>query len=219
MSDALFHSGCAQSSALTIKAHETNLIFKLEGFEFKARGQMTRKLSTWALAWLLVLFAGCSPFSKAVRQQVDERLSFAEVQKNPDEFIGKKVLWGGVIIETTNTQAGTLIKVRQTDLDFETKPKDLDVSHGRFLVHYNGFLDPAIYAADREITLYGEIVGKQDFPLGETRYSYPVVLSKELHLWEKITPYPNYDFYDPWFWGYYPYPWFYAPQPYGWHRW
>jgi outer membrane lipoprotein len=179
---------------------------------------MTRESSTLALAGLVLLIAACSPFSRAVLQQVDDRLRFAEVQKNPDGFIGKKVLWGGVVIETTNTQTGTLIKVRQTELDFETRPKDLDISHGRFLVRYNGFLDPDIYANDREITLFGEIAGKEDIPLGETRYTYPVVQAEALHLWEKRKPYPNYDYYDPWFWDYYPYPWFYGPHPYQWHR-
>jgi len=181
---------------------------------------MARKpinMLAWAGAILLV--AGCSPFSKAVLQQVDERATFAEVLRDPDRFMGKKVLWGGVIAGTTNTQAGTLIKVRQADLDFETRPKDLDTSQGRFLVKYDGFLDPAIYASGREITVIGEVVGKEAIPLGETHYTYPVIRAEEMHLWEerKGNPYPYY--YDPWFWDYYPYPWFYGPYPYRWHRW
>jgi outer membrane lipoprotein len=180
---------------------------------------MARKLNTLALTCLVLLIAECSPFSKVVRQQVDERLTFTEVQRDPDRFIGKKVLWGGVIMETTNTQAGTLIKVRQANLDLETRPKNLDTSHGRFLVRYNGFLDPAIYVNGREITLAGEITGKEDIPLGETHYTYPVVRAEELHLWEKRQIYPYYNYYDPWFWNYYPYPWFYGPYPYRWSRW
>ncbi len=168
------------------------------------------------LVTLSLLIAGCSPFSKAVRQQVDEGVTFAEAQRDPDRFIGKKVLWGGLIIETTNTEGGTLIKVRQADLDFETRPRDLDTSNGRFLVRQSGFLDPAIYAEGREITAFGEIVGKEDVPLGEIRYTYPVVRLGKLHLWEKRQVYP---YYDPWFWDYYSYPWFYGPHPYRWHRW
>jgi outer membrane lipoprotein len=177
---------------------------------------MTRELNTLTLACLILLIAGCSPFSKTVRQQIDERLTFAEVQKDPDRFTGKKGLWGGVIIETTNTQAGTLIKVRQADLDFETRPKDLDTSHGRFLVRHSRFLDPAIYAEDREISVFGEIIGKEDMPLGEILYTYPVVRAEALHLWERRRDPMHY---DPWFWDYYPYPWFYRPHPYRWHRW
>jgi outer membrane lipoprotein len=177
---------------------------------------MTRKLNRLGSALVILLIAGCSPFSKSVRQQVDEGMTFAEVQKNSDRFIGKKVLWGGVIIETTNTQAGTIIKVRQTDLDFESRPKDLDTSKGRFLVRQGGFLDPAIYTEGREITAFGEIVGKNDMLLGEILYTYPVVRSEALHLWDIRRAYP---YYDPWFWDYYSYPWFYGPYPNRWHRW
>jgi outer membrane lipoprotein len=179
---------------------------------------MTRQWSRSCLAFFILLATGCSPFSKAIRQQVDEGLTFAEVLRTPDRFIGKKVLWGGVIIETINTQDGTFVKVRQADLDFETRPKDLDTSQGRFLVRHSGFLDPAIYAKDREITVFGEIAGKEDMPLGESHYTYPVVRSEEVHLWEKRQVYP-YNYYDPWFWDYSPYPWFYGPYPYPWRRW
>jgi outer membrane lipoprotein len=179
-----------------------------------------QRLSLAAL--ILLMIAACSPFSKSIRQQVDERLTFAQVQRNPDQFMGKKVLWGGVIIKATNTDAETLIEVRQADLDLETRPKDLDRSQGRFLVRYGGFLDPAIYVEGREITVFGEIIGKEDMPLGETRYTYPIVRSEKLHLWEKrqVYPYPYYayPYYDPWFWDYYPYPWFYGPYPYRWHH-
>lgn len=165
---------------------------------------------------LMLLVTGCSPFPKSVLQQIDERLTSKEVQRAPDNFIGKKVLWGGVIIKTTNTPTETLMKIRQTDLDIDTRPKDLDRSQGRFLVRHGGFLDPAIYAEGREITVFGEITGKENMVLDETRYTYPVIRSEELHLWEKRQIHP---YYDPWFWDYYPSPWYYRPPPYRWHRW
>jgi outer membrane lipoprotein len=177
---------------------------------------MIRKLGLNVLTMLMLLVAGCSPFPKSVLQQVDEQLTFKEVQMTPDSFIGKKILWGGVIIKTTNTPVETLMNIRQTNLDIDTRPKDLDRSQGRFLVRYGGFLDPAIYAEGREITVFGEIRGKEDMALDETRYTYPVIRSEELHLWEKrqISTY-----YDPWLWDYYPYPRRFGPTPYRWHRW
>lgn len=149
-------------------------------------------------------------------QQVDERLAFQEVQSNPDGFIGKKVLWGGVIIKTINTPGETLLNIRQTDLDISTRPKSLDRSQGRFLVGYHGFLDPAIYAEGREVTVVGEIAGTQEMVLGETRYRYLIIRSEELHLWEQRLDVP---YYDPWIWNDSPYPWYYRPYPYRWRRW
>jgi len=154
----------------------------------------------------------CAPLSREIMSQVDETLTFQVAQKDPDRYIGKTVLWGGVITEITNKQNETDLNVRQAELDIEKRPKNLDRSAGRFIIRYAGFLDPAIYQAGREITVAGEVVGKEVLPLEKIQYSYPVILAKEIHLWERLQPVrPYYPYYwDP-FWGPYGY-------PYRWYR-
>ena len=163
------------------------------------------------------LIFSCVPLSKEVMQQVDESLTYQAVQRNPQDFLGKTVLWGGVIVKTTNRQEETVLEVRQSELDIEKRPKNLDSSAGRFIVRQAGFLDPVIYKEGREITIAGEIAGKEALPLGGLQYAYPVILAKEIHLWEKIDPqsypYPYWDY--PPFWGPYGYPYGY---PYWRHR-
>ncbi len=122
-------------------------------------------------------------------RQVNEFKPFRDIQKAPELYAGKTVLWGGVIIETTSKKDETLIKVVQTELDIIKRPHDLDISGGRFLVRYPGFLDPAIYEKGREITVIGKIAGKEIIPLGEVLYTYPVILAKDIYLWEKPDPY------------------------------
>jgi outer membrane lipoprotein len=164
------------------------------------------------------LFAGfvssCAPFSKEILSQVDGTLTFQAVQKDPERYLGKTVLWGGVITEITNKQNETDLNVRQAELDIEKRPKNLDQSAGRFIIRYAGFLDPAIYQAGRQVTVAGEVVGKEVLPLEKIQYSYPFILAKEIHLWEKLLPlrpWPYYSYYwDP-FWGPYGY-------PYGWYQ-
>ncbi len=173
-----------------------------------------RRLLIMELLLMALLLTACAPFSKRVMSEVNPTIPFADVLKDPDRYKGQTVLWGGVIIETTNREGETLIKVRQTNLDLEKSPINTDKSAGRFIVRYHGFLDPAIFDKGREITVVGTLSGKEEQALGEARYLYPVVDSKELRLWEKrreVSPY------DPWFWGPpydfgypYPYPW--------WHR-
>jgi outer membrane lipoprotein len=147
--------------------------------------------------------------------QVDPTLDFRVVQKDPSAFQGKTVLWGGIIVETLNRADETLIKVRQTDLDYQTRPTNVDRSQGRFLILYGGFLDPAIYREGREITAAGEISGKEALPLGNFHYSYPVLKAKEIYLWEIMIPYRP--IYPPWYYSPY-YPWWgyrpYEPYPY-----
>jgi outer membrane lipoprotein len=160
------------------------------------------------IAILFLLVASCAPFSQEVMQEVKKDIEFSDAIKDPEAFKGESVIWGGVIIETIARPGDTLILVRQTELDFQKQPKDPDKSAGRFIVRYTGFLDPAIYSKDREITVVGTIAGKEDRPVGERRYSYPVVDVRDLRLWEKRMDAPYY--YDPWYWG--PYPW----RPYPW---
>ncbi len=157
----------------------------------------------------------CAPLSREIMDRVDTTLTFQDIQKNPDAYRGKTVLWGGVIVETNNKQQETLIKVRQTELDYQKRPIHLDRSLGRFLIRQPGFLDPAIYSAGREITVAGEVAGKEVQPLGNSQYAYPTVAAKELYLWERTPVYqPIYPpwYYDPYYlwWPHYPYwrhPW------------
>jgi outer membrane lipoprotein len=160
--------------------------------------------------WLPLILMGmglmlsCAPLSKEILLQVDPALTFGDVQKNPDAYAGKIVLWGGVIVETNNRQQETLIQVRQTELDYQKRPTSLDRSLGRFLIRQPGFLDPIIYSEGREITVAGEVAGQEFLPLGNRRYTYPVIAAKEIYLWERHPPYSPY--YPPWYYDPY-YPW------------
>ena len=163
----------------------------------------------WLLLILLVVgpAVSCAPISKDIMYQVDTTLTFRDIQKDPDSYRGKTVLWGGVIVETNNKQQETLIKVRQTELDYQTRPIRLDRSLGRFLIRQAGFLDPAIFREGREITVAGEVTGKEVLPLGNSQYTYPVIGAKEIYLWDRRLEYrPIYS------------PWYYDPYYFWWHR-
>lgn len=156
--------------------------------------------------------SGCAPvISKGLRAQVDKEILFEEVIQDPDAYQGKIVLWGGVIIAAKNQREGTLIEVLRTATDMNGRPKDVDRSEGRFLALYDGYLDVAIYAQGREVTVAGEIMEKRVLPLDEIEYIYPVISVKEIHLWSpksKDRFYPYHHWHYPWGW-YYPYwgPW------------
>lgn len=150
---------------------------------------------------------GCTPaISKAFRSTVSEGLTFQMVKADPVDYIGKTVVWGGVIIETTNVKEGTKIEVLQKPLDFELRPKSGDVTYGRFLAFYEGYLDSAIYANGREITIGGTISGQEIALIDEIQYTYPLISIAEIHLWQEINnrnePY------------YYPYHWYWRHHPY-----
>ena len=166
-----------------------------------------------------LLVTGCAHvISEQLRLQVPPELTFKEVSRGPAKYQGKIVLWGGVIIKSTNSKEGTLIEVLEKPLGFRGQPKDVDVSEGRFLILHPKYLDTAIYAQDRQITVAGKVIGERTLPLGEIEYSYPVIAPKEMHLWEREEPVYWYPYWPygwwthPWWphWPHHPYyPWYY----------
>jgi outer membrane lipoprotein len=174
--------------------------------------KVMRYISAIALP-LFFLMSGCAPvISKELRDQVAPEITFREVHEDPDAYKGKLVLWGGVIIGAKNLKEGTLIEVLQRPTDRRGRPKDVDESDGRFLALYDGYLDVAIYAQGRGVTVAGEIKGKTVQTLDEIEYKYPLIAIKEIHL-VKEERYHPYAYWYPYWW--YP-PWWYYPYPYPW---
>ncbi|WP_156912605.1 Slp family lipoprotein [Methylocaldum szegediense] len=168
----------------------------------------------WLVIWITLLsVAGCStsPFSKSVRTVTKKQPSFYEIIARPEAYKGRTVMLGGVIVQTTNRPQFTEIEVVQKPLDRSDRPEDVDTSAGRFLIRCNRFLDSAVYAKGREVTVAGEVQGKETKPLDQINYTYPVIGCKEIHLWATRPTYVYYPmpyWYDPWWrgWpGYYPY--------------
>ena len=175
---------------------------------------MSNRVRSLIVICCLIFLSGCAHvISKDLRNKVDPSLTFEKVIQNPTPCKGKTVVWGGEIVETLNQKNGTTeIEVLQIPLDSTTDaPKASNLSEGRFLILVNRYLDPYLYQKGRRITVAGEISGEQIIPLGEMDYRYPLVSSKQIHLWEEYYypyPYPYYypwGYYDPW-WGY-PYWW------------
>ena len=160
----------------------------------------------------LILLAGsCSPpISQQLRNEAQqENVTFPMVLANPAAYNGRIVLWGGKIIETTNIPNGSEMVVLETPLDFLGVPEGEKLSRGRFIARSPQFCDPAIYSPDREITLAGEVVGAEEKTLGKTTYKYPVVMIKELHLWDRYIRQNSgeYYWYEPYYYG--PGRWYY----------
>ena len=136
------------------------------------------------VAGFLMLLSACAPvISQTTMSDVDKSISFPALQQSPDAYEGRVVLLGGQIISTTVKANETWIEVLEKPLDYDQKPSDADQSFGRFLVRFQGFLDPAIYASGRKLTVAGQVEGKVVRPLKEINYTYPVLSAREHYLW------------------------------------
>ena len=166
------------------------------------------------LATLIVatLFTGCAPAAlREVSKETTPGITVVQDASDPAPFIGKKVLWGGIIVSSENLAKGTKLDIVEVPLTRVMKPGNPDLSRGRFIVEHEGFLDTAIYAKGREITLAGEIVGTRKGKIGEMGYTFPVLKGIKLHLWQTRED----DYYSTEIFLHLPfyYPYYYSPYP------
>ncbi len=135
---------------------------------------------------LTLLLQGCPyAISRSMTAKADNTITFEMLQADPDSFKGKILILGGTISQITNTKKGTTLEVVQRPLDYWGKPKRTSRTGGSFLVLYPGYLNTFVYEPGREITVAVEVEGTRSKALGETEYSYPVVVAKEIKLWER----------------------------------
>jgi outer membrane lipoprotein len=147
------------------------------------------KIIIIALVFLIV--SGCAHvISKDIRDSADRELSLTEMFGDPDVYMGKTVILGGIIAGGTNTGEGTYLEVVQQPLDSLGRPVETDRSLGRFLVLHDGYLDTVLYARGKSVTVAGEILGGKIQPLGEISYSYPLIKSREIHIVKKGGRFP-----------------------------
>jgi len=140
-----------------------------------------------ATAGVILLLVSCAHVvPESVRKNVDTHITAEMLFKNPKKYIGKTVMLGGEILQTTNVKNATLVEVLQRPLDSLGRPQYEELSKGRFMVKYNGFLDPAVYKKGRLVTVVGTVEGTVSGKIGQMVYEYPLLTSKHLYL---IKPY------------------------------
>jgi outer membrane lipoprotein len=155
-----------------------------------------------------LLLTGCvKAISEESRKLVDNSISFSKLRENPDAFIGKYVMLGGLIAAVRNSKEGGQLEVVQLKLDENGLPEDALRSDGRFLATSMNFFDSMIYKPGRSVTLVGEIKGKKNATIDEINYVYPLVSVKEIQVWpapeeDRGFPLPTAPYYDPYYFGY-----------------
>ena len=152
---------------------------------------------------LAVLVGGCATaFPESVMRTVDTRITADEVLRDPAALKGARVILGGEILAVQPRPGSTEIELLLRRLRGDDSPERNDRSPGRALLHTPEFLDPAVYAPGRRITVVGEVAGVEERRIGEVPYRYPVITVERIRLWPKdvvVAP------------AYYPYPWGFSP--------
>lgn len=135
------------------------------------------------LALLVLALAGCAraPLST---EGVDPDLAPADVRERPEATRGQSVIWGGVIARAHNLPERTRLEVVGYPLGERTqRPRVEAASTGRFRVYVEGYLETAVYAPGRRITVRGHVEGTEAGRIGDAEYVFPVLDSQALELW------------------------------------
>jgi outer membrane lipoprotein len=140
----------------------------------------------WLLVGLGLLLAGCaSAFPDEVMRTVDRSITVDELRRDPAGHKGARVIVGGEILSTQPRQGQTEIEMLARRLRDGGSPERSDRSPGRVLLRTADFLDPAIYAAGRRITVVGTVNGAEERKVGELPYRYPVIDVERIRLWSQ----------------------------------
>lgn len=166
------------------------------------------------LAAMLLLLGACATRAPLpIRQPPPDNPELQQVLAEPDDYRGRAVRWGGTLLTTENRESDTWLTILALPLDDNGKPRDGDLSPGRFIAVIPRFLEPTLYSQERKITVTGTIQGSETRKVGEFPYRYPIVQVEHDFIWPAEPElsddyrYPRwrYDpwYYDPWYYPYY----------------
>ena len=162
----------------------------------------------------LTLSACASNIPLEIQQDFNNGVTIIAVRSDIERYKDQHVRWGGTIIRVENKESDSWIEIVAKDLNSYGQPRTTDHSLGRFIVRIDGFIDPAIYKTDREITIYGVVESRVVRQIDDHPYTYPLIKAVKHYLWREY----NYDHYarSHYYPYYYPYPYPY-PYPYRYH--
>ena len=153
-----------------------------------------RKLSIFILT-SIILFS-CSPI---LRQDSIDRATVnyqsSEIMQNPAPYKGNLFMFGGIIVNTTAVERGSVIEALYVPVNSRGYLKSVEDTGNRYLAVYPktyGFLDPLIFHKGREITIAGEFIALEAGKINEMDYTYPVFQIEEVHLWRDTSKKDSY---------------------------
>lgn len=136
--------------------------------------------------FFILIVMGCAAgISRQSRSKITYTGTFSMLQKTPDVYKGKVVMLGGRIIDTKTSPLLSELTVLQLALGSGSRPVNPDRSEGRYIVRTKQILDPEVYQKDMLLTVVGTLTGNRVLPIGDFKYTYPLVELIEIKLWPK----------------------------------
>lgn len=117
------------------------------------------------------------------RKLDDNNFASREIANEVTEAdIGGSYLWGGKILSINNDEGITQLTVVSFPLSDSELPSVKELSTGRFIAHYQGFLEPTDYKIGKQVIILGDLTGFKDGKVSEASYSFPMLRVKDINL-------------------------------------
>jgi outer membrane lipoprotein len=123
-----------------------------------------------------------------LKGQIDRTVTFEQIKSSPDRYNGNLVIWGGEVLSAKRLEDRTRIEVLQLPLTEDYTPtSEKPESKGRFLAFDTGkeIVDPAILTEGTPVTIIGEVRPPQMGSVGESSYQYPVLVIRDMTVWDQ----------------------------------
>ncbi len=164
------------------------------------------------LVCLGLLLGACATPVPGPLQGPGSEVSVAQARSASQPVVGARVRWGGRLVGVVNKADHTRLEILAFPLDRAGRPRVDGEPQGRFMARVPGFLEPAVYARGREVSVVGRITGTRDETIGEYPYRFPLVDVSGHFLWPVHTEpaeihhhdhpplYPRWPLEAPWSW-------------------
>ena len=106
-----------------------------------------------------LLLGACTSMPKAIQNMNVMDITYSQASQNIDSHRNVPVRWSGIIIDVENEEDFSLVQVLFYPLNYSGRPQLNDPHGGRFVIISTEFLDPVVYAKDREISVVGTLDG------------------------------------------------------------
>lgn len=143
---------------------------------------MQRHCGLMLIAALLTACAAMPPLSL---QDVDTAITPPTAVTGIDSVRGKKIIWGGLIVDSKNLEKRTRLEILAYPLDDRQRPRLDREPFGRFIAEYDGYLETVDYAAGRSLSLTGTLSDIVEGKIDNAAYTYPTITVDRVYLWPK----------------------------------
>ena len=162
---------------------------------------MVRSAAPVLIGACCLLLSGCASSRRDAAQleyqlppelqnQVEQRISFANVKADPAAYKGRIILLGGEVLNAKRLADRTRLEILHLPFNEFNEPlMNRTASQGRYLAFQKEFLDPATVPPGTRVTVAGEVTGSTEGDLDEMKYTYVTVDIRHLQVWPQ-TPMP-----------------------------